>query len=373
VSLREGFFLPKTLILNKPVIAITGSAGKSTTKEMIASILKRRWNIFKSYGNFNYYKCTIGNARRIRSYHRAAVLEFAMGSRGQIRKHCQIIRPNMGVITNVGTAHIGHVGGTVQNVAKAKSELIKHMKQTGFLVINADDVNSRLLETESFKGKIVTVGIEKEATYRAHNIRQTGKGMHFQLQLNGKEHEFFIPTLGVHNVYNALHAIAIAHKLGFSPAVMQEGLKQYVKFKSRLAISRIGQDITLIDDSYSANPDAVKAAIDVLCTLGEGPKVAVLGTMMAMGKYSIKGHQEVGEYAALKNIDRLYTYGESAKQFAAGAQKAGFPFNRIYSFTTQAGLQKHLVSHLKPGTTVLVKGSRKMKLEDTVEYIKKHI
>lgn len=363
--------MPKTLILSKPVIAITGSAGKTTTKEMIASILRTRWRIFASYRSFNQHTCSARNAKRIRPFHRAAVLEFGMGARGQIRKHCQFIQPNMSVVTNVGTAHIGNVGGSVHGIAQAKSELIKYMKQTGYLVTNADDLNSELLETKAFQGTIVTVGIQKKADFQAVNIHYKKGGMGFDVQLDKKLQSFYIPIYGEHNVYNALNAIAIAHALGFTPKEIRSGLASYKRTPHRLNVFRYGRGLTLIDDSCSANPNAVRAALDVLSKMDGETKIAVLGTMLAMGKYSSKAHEEVGKYVADADIDYLYAYGKKARLIASGAIRSGFPANRIRMFETEATLRRSILACLKPNTVILLKASHKIGLEKTVQYVKK--
>ncbi|WCK52622.1 UDP-N-acetylmuramoyl-tripeptide--D-alanyl-D-alanine ligase [Aneurinibacillus sp. Ricciae_BoGa-3] len=365
--------MTKTLILKKPVIAVTGSAGKTTTKEMIASILRRKWRIFASYRSFNQYTCSAANAIRIRPFHKAAVLEFGMGARGQIKKHCHFIQPNIGVITNVGTAHIGNVGGTVRGIAHAKSELIKHMKQTGFLVINADDPNSRLLETQAFRGTIATVGINQEANYRAYNIQYRAGGMSFQIVLDSKEYLFDIPIYGTHNIYNALNAIAVSHHLGFSPKEMRAGLRFYKRTPHRMNVFRFSNNVTLIDDACSANPNSMKAALDVLVKVDGKRKIAVLGTMLAMGKYSAKAHKEVGKYAAKCGINYLYTYGKKAQLIAKSAIVAGFPAEKVKRFESEKMLKKSLDAMLKPDTTILIKASHKIKLEKTVEYLKKRL
>ncbi|HEX3010495.1 MAG TPA: Mur ligase family protein, partial [Syntrophomonadaceae bacterium] len=207
----------------RPVIAVAGSSGKTTTKEMIASILRQEWKIFKSPGNRNNRRDIRGHLKRIKPYHRAIVLEFGMSARGHLTRSCQIIKPNMAVITMVGTSHIGNFGGALTNLAHAKSELIMHMHQNGILFLNADDRNSKLLGCRSFRGRIIRVGIENEADYRASQVDYTANGMSFQVRLNGRIHRFYIPIFGRHNVYNALFAIALAHVLGFNPETIKTG------------------------------------------------------------------------------------------------------------------------------------------------------
>jgi UDP-N-acetylmuramyl pentapeptide synthase len=188
----------------KPVIAITGSAGKTMVKTMVSAILRERWVVFESKDYYNTVDKTLGHVNEIDFIHRAVVLEYGMAFPGAISEHCQIIQPNIGVITNVGLAHIGNFEGKVELLAAAKSELIKGMNPLGILLINADDPNSKLLHTRDYKGKILTVGIKSEADYIAKNIAYSQKGMTFTLILKGKEYSFQIPIFGEHNIYNAL-------------------------------------------------------------------------------------------------------------------------------------------------------------------------
>ncbi|MCP3774388.1 UDP-N-acetylmuramoyl-tripeptide--D-alanyl-D-alanine ligase [Paenibacillus sp. MZ04-78.2] len=360
----------KKSILYKPIIAVTGSSGKTTTKEMIAAVLKKRWQIFKSPQNRNAVSATKRHAKLLRSVHRAAVLEYGMQYYGNIKRHCHYIRPNIGVITHIGRAHIGNFGGRIQGVAKAKSELIRYMKPTGTLWLNADDQHSKLLRTKGFKGRIVRIGIRNKAVYRASKIHTAKRGMTFRVKLDGKEHRFYIPILGRHNIFNALFAIGISHRLGFTPKQIQSGLKTYEKPKRRLYVYDLRRGIRLIDDSYSANPDAVKAALDVLAATGQKKKIAVLGSMLELGAYSVYGHKEIGRYAARKNITHVYAIGKHASQIIAGARAAGFPAQNLHSFGSRAQLRKALTRAIQPGTTILVKGSNQMGLNKIVAYLR---
>lgn len=361
----------KKSIPNKPVIAVTGSSGKTTTKEMIAAILKKRWKIFKSPRNRNAMSDTKRYAALLRPGHRAAVLEYGMQYYGNIKRHCQYIRPNIGVITNIGRAHIGNFGGRIQGIAKAKSELIRYMKTTGTLWLSADDRHSKLLHTKGFKGRIVRIGIRNKADYRAGQVHYAKRGMTFRVKLDGTEYRFYIPILGMHNIYNALFAIGISHRLGFTPKQLKDGLKTYEKQKRRLYVYDLGRGIRIIDDSFSANPDAVKAALDVLSAIGKKKKIAVLGSMLELGAYSVKGHKEIGRHAARKNITKVYAIGKGASQIIAGAKEAGFPTQNLHSFVSRAQLHKALVRVIQPGTTILVKGSHQIRMNETVAYLKR--
>lgn len=362
-----------TLILKKPVIAVTGSSGKTTTKEMISAILSKRWSIYKSMYNKNFIGNTRAHARRIKNEHKAAVLEFGMTKSGHIKRHCKIIQPSISVITNIGTAHIGNFGGQITGVAKAKSELIRYMKSTGTVFLCMDCPHSRLLSQQpyvgSFAGEFVTVGIESEADYRATDIRIDGRGIHFKCHLEETQESFFIPVLGEHNIYNALFAIAVSHRLGFSTDVIQEGLRTFQPQRKRLTRYRLANNVEVLDDTFSSNPNAAKAAIDVLCQVGNGTKVAVLASMLEMGNYEVKAHEDVGRYLSQKNVDYLYTLGRSARHIARAAIRAGFPANRVVHCLSKARLHRLLSKRMKPDTSFLVKGSHRLKMGETVYFL----
>ncbi len=361
-----------TVVLKKPMIAVAGSSGKTTTKEMIASILKQKWNILKSPANRNNRSHIRRHVKRIKKSHRAVVLEFGMSGPGHLARSCQIIKPNIAIITMVGTAHIGNFGGSLSNLIHAKAGLIRHMQPRGTLFLNADDNNSRRLPRKNFRGKIMTVGIKNQAKYMAHHISYARGGMAFQVKLGGRGHDFFIPIYGKHNVYNALFAIAVTHSLGFSPGIIKAGLRSYQRPTHRLRVYRLKRGIRLIDDTFNANPNSVKAALDVLTTISKHKNVAVLGSMGELGRYSQRGHSSVGKYAASKrkNLSRLYTYGKEAQQIGWAAVKAGFPRDRVMRSVNRTTLHRNLKRYLQPGSTILVKGSHSMAMNKTVRFIK---
>jgi len=372
VSLSKGLtILQRSSSWKRHVIAITGSAGKTTTKEMIASILRRKYRTFKTEGNQNLPNFILWQKRKISPAHRVLVLEYGMSTAGHIRRSCQIIRPNIGVITTVGTAHIGNFGGSLHRLARAKSELIHGMAPYGKLFLNADNPQSKLLQTRGFKGAIYTVGIHRPAHFRARNIRYGSRGMSFTVKLGHQSHQFYIPVLGRHNIYNALFAIAIGYKLGVPPSLIRQGLLTYQKPERRLVVYRLRRQVKVIDDSFSSNPQAAKAAINVLTTIGKGRRIAVLGSMLELGRYTRRGHRMVGAYAARRKVSDLLTYGPATQHIRAAAIQAGLPRRRARHFLSRPALHRHLGRIVTPYSTVLVKGSYKMNMHKTVAFLRR--
>ncbi|MDQ0255351.1 UDP-N-acetylmuramoyl-tripeptide--D-alanyl-D-alanine ligase [Evansella vedderi] len=307
--------------------------------------------------------------KSIRPHHKAVILEMGLG-RAAGKYHFRHIKPNFGVITNVGTAHYGKLGNSIKATARKKSAMIKYMNPKGTLLLNNDDENSKLLTKKNFKGKIVTVGIKNKAHYQAKNIQYVNNGMTFQVSLNKKLESFFIPTFGEHNVINALFAIAISRKLGFTPSQIRVGLRRYKAPARRLKVIPLPNNSLLIDDTFNANPQSVKAATDVLMKLGEGKeKIAVLGSMLELGSYTKKGHQEVGRYLAKKGVNKVFVLGKKASWIKKGAIAAGYPSKNVYSFTYREPLHKTLKKYIKPNSVILVKGSHRMYMKDTSEFI----
>lgn len=358
-------------IVRRPIIAVAGSSGKTTTKEMIASILQQRWRILKSKNNRNNRQAIRKHVKQIRPYHRAVVQEYGMSARGHLRNSCRILRPNMAVITMVGTAHIGNVGGSLKTLIAAKSELIKYMNPAGTLFLNADDHNSKLLHTKDFRGRIFKVGMKNHADYRAYDIRYVEGGMRFKVNLNGSSHSFFIPIYGTHNVYNALFAIAVTHRLGFDAKTIKAGLSKYIKLQRRMRVYTVANRIRVIDDTFNANPNSVKAAVEVLSKVGKGKNIAVLGDMMELGRYSIQGHRDVGRYVVGKKVDNLITYGRRAKLIGKVAVSRGFPAKRVVHASNRTILHKQIKQKVTPGATVLVKGSNATHMSVTVKYLRR--
>ncbi|MBS4206948.1 YheC/YheD family protein [Bacillus sp. FJAT-50079] len=353
---------------NTPIIAITGSAGKTTSKAFLASILSKRLHVFESKDYWNTTEHTEKHAAEIKPTHEAVVLEYGMAYPGVITKHCSIIQPNISIVTNVGLAHVGNFDGDIRGVAKAKSELIHGMDQHGVLFINKDDPNSKYLETENFKGKIITTGIKSKADYRAYGVTYGENGMNFKVRLQGKEISLFIPIFGEHHVYNALNAIAVADYLGLSPLEIKAGLI-FKKPPRRMTIYHLRDDLTVIDDTVHSHPQGVKAAIDVLTQIGKQRKIAIIGQMRELGDLREMEYRKVGDYAHEKEIDLLITYGFRTEEIGLQAKRKGFPEENIYHFTDREKLHDLLKKVIRKGDTILVKGASKTNMFDTVKFL----
>lgn len=353
---------------NIPIIAITGSAGKTTSKAFLASILAKKWNIFESKDYWNTTEHTKKHAEEINDKHEAVILEYGMAYPGVITEHCSIIKPNISIVTNIGLAHVGNFDGDIRKVAQAKSELIHGMDQEGILLINKDDVNSRHLETQKFKGKIITVGITSAADYKAYHIKYEDNGMSFSIKLQGQEINLFIPILGEHHVYNALNAIAIADYLGFSPMEIKAGLL-FKKPPRRLTLYHCRDNITLIDDTVHSHPQGVRAAIDVLTNIGKGRTVAIIGQMRELGDLREEEYRKIGNYIFEKQIDLLITYGFRTEEMGEQAKMKGFPSRNIYHFTNRDQLHQLLAKLIRKDDTILVKGASKTNMFETVKFI----
>lgn len=354
-----------------PAIGITGSSGKTTTREILSSILEQKWKVLKNTGNKNLPTNTQQIAESYDSTIDAIVLELGMGKPGAGKIHCSYLQPNISIITNIGTAHYGNLGNSIRSTAENKSALIKYMKQDGLLLLNEDDDNSKLLDTSTFKGEIITIGINKHSDYQASDIQYVQRGMKFKVKLDNKEEPFFIPTFGEHMIYNTLFAVALSHQLGFTASEIRTGLENFQMPIKRLNIIELQNQSILIDDTVNANPQSVKAAFDVQEKLGRGKKrIVVLGSMLELGDYSDEGHIEVGAYLADKKADAVFTYGRAAKLINKGLLKAGYPPEKVKHFNSRDDLHRELKRSIEANSVILVKGSSAMNMNKTVSYIK---
>ena len=363
-----------------PAVGVTGSTGKTTAKDLIAAVLASRGPVLKTEENFNNEIGLPLTVLNLNEEHWAAVFEMGMRGRGEIAELCRIARPTVGVITNVGHTH-QELLGSIENIARAKGELLENLPSEGVAVLNGDDPRLRQLAEEA-RCRAVFFGIRTESDYCARNIRLKGRrGVSFTLCMpDGTAVEIALPVPGEHNVLNALAAFAVGDQLGLSAEEMAKAVRG-AKLSSRRLDFRSGpRGAIIINDVYNANPDSMCAALRVLQAVardeaersegaaGRTPRsVAVLGEMYELGDFCGEGHRLVGEEVAKLDVSFLVTVGELAAEIARGAKDAGFPASRVKSVQTNADAVQVLLEHLQAGDVILVKGSRGMHMEEIVE------
>lgn len=341
-----------------PLIAVTGSNGKTSTKDMIAAILSTQLRILRTEANYNNEIGLSQTLLRMNSTHEAVVVEMGMRGTGEIAELAAIARPTIGVVTNVGETHLERLG-SIENIAAAKAELIEALSDTGVAVLNADDERVYAMGATTF-ARCVSFGRQTGADVQAKNITQDLLGVTFDC-VDGKESfSIFVPVPGMHTVYNALAAITVGRLLGLGVKEIAAGLAHYQPGKMRLNICQYG-NITVIDDTYNASPLSMAAAIDVLAELAEGRKVAAIGDMLELGPAARAAHEQVGKHLAAIGAEVVITVGEMAGFAAEAARHQGVSV--VISCQDHEQAIDELKKFLLPGDMVLLKGSRGMQME----------
>ncbi len=347
-----------------PFVAITGSNGKTTVKEMITAILAAKTgdidDIHATVGNLNNHIGLPLTLLKLRAKHQFSVLEMGMNHFGEINYLTSIAKPTVAIINNAGTAHIGEMGSRY-NIAKAKGEIFAGLSDEGVAIINADDDFANYWKSLNLSKKVLTFGLKKHADLTAIFEEKEGVSQVHLTTPQGKV-SFKLAVLGEHNISNALAASAVAFSLGVSNQDIAKGLRGFGAVKGRLQCKAGLNGLMIIDDSYNANPDSMKAAIDVLAKLA-GKKILVLGDMAELGIEAKKMHAEIGAYAKSAGLASLFCLGELSiemvRGFGAGA----------YQFSTPEAVAEAIKPISNKGVTVLVKGSRFMKMERIVDLL----
>lgn len=349
------------------VVAVTGSVGKTTTKEMVAAVLSTRFNVLKSPGNYNTEIGLPLALLDLSPAHQAAVLEMAMRGPGQIRYLARLSRPQVGVVTVIGETHV-ELLGSVENIARAKAELVEELPPDGLAVLNADDPWQRGM-AESTRARVVWYGLGPGAQVTAEGIEPRGAaGVSFVLRapaLAAGEAVIRLPLPGRHHVTDALAAAAVGLALGLTVDEVRQGLEGVEPAAMRSRILSLG-GLTVIDDTYNASPTSVKAALSSLREVAATRRVAVLGDMLELGDHAGAGHRDVGRVAAAARVDILVTVGDLAREIGAGAADGGLAAGRVHHCASTGEAVEWLRRVLRPGDTVLVKGSRGMRMEEVV-------
>ncbi len=350
-----------------PFIGITGSVGKTTTKDMVAAVLGEHFKVLKTEGNLNNEVGLPMTLLRLNSTHEVCVLEMGMNHFGENEYLSNIVEPDVAVITNVGDSHIEFLGSR-ENILKAKCEIFSHMKKDGLAVLNGDDeLISTLRGNLDFKS--VWYGQSEDVDYRATDLETDGESF-LRCKVDTPNHHCHveIPALGDHMVYPALVAGAIGEYFGMSEEEIVRGILHFAPTKMRMNIYRRQDNIMILDDTYNANPQSMRAAIEILATGKGTTKIAVLGDMFELGPLAPMLHAGVGECVAKSGIDYLVCAGELSKHIADAAEGEGM--REVYWRPNKKEALTVLEQIVKPDCTVLVKASRGMAFEEFVEYVK---
>lgn len=350
---------------NIPVIAITGSVGKTSTKDIIASVVSKKYKVLKTQGNLNNH---IGLPITILGLkdHTAMVVEMGMNHLGEISVLTNIAKPTIAVITNVGTAHIGNLGSR-ENILKAKLEIIEGLKDNGKIVINNDnDLLHNWYKENTNKNKIVTYGIQNKSDIIAENINYIENSSNYILDEKGKKIKINVPIGGEAFIYNSLAAICVGKILGIDIDKIKQGIEEFKLTKMRLDVQISKNGYTIINDCYNANYDSMKSAIEFLKSSEGTRKIAVLGDMLELGEYSAKLHEDVGKLVAKNNIDVLVTVGKEAKNIAKTVKGKGI---EVYEFMENNDAIKKIKEILKKDDVILIKASNSMGFKDIVNAI----
>lgn len=388
----------KRSLYNIPVVAITGSVGKTSTKDIVANVMAKKFNVLKTQGNFNNHiglPKTILNLRE----HDALVVEMGMNHLREISKLSNIANPTLCVITNIGTSHIGELGSR-ENILKAKLEILEGAKENAPVIINNDnDMLFNWNKTAKIQNKIITFGIENESDVMAENIElhengstytlaeydDVGAGCHpcpenakkILIQNNAKVGEdtsvcpinVEVPVGGKHFVYNSLCAIAVGKYFNIDINKIIEGIKEFELTKKRMEVIKNSVGVTIINDSYNASYDSMKASIEYIAGITGNKKIAVLGDMLELGEFEKELHEKVGEEVAKNKIDILITVGKAAKYIAKKAEELNMNSNNIFEYETKEEAINKIKEIMKKDDIVLIKASNGMKFDEIVKQI----
>jgi UDP-N-acetylmuramoyl-tripeptide--D-alanyl-D-alanine ligase len=356
------------------VVAITGSNGKTTTKEMLAAILERVLGparVLRTTGTQNNLIGLPLTLLRLAGTEQVAILELGMSGPGEIWRLAQIAQPDVGVVTCVAPAHLEGLG-SLHGVAEAKAELYRRLRPSATAVVNADDPLVAA-SARAFPGRKVCFGTgEAEVVVAAHGIAEGGlDGTAFRLVVERREVPIRLAVPGRHNVSNALAAAAAAHALGVGIEAVQAGLEAFQPPGMRMEVTQLPNGVTVLNDAYNANPASMAAALRTLAAGRGRRRVAVLGEMRELGAESDRAHRELGAVAAAASVDALFLLGEHAAEVGAGAEAAGMPAERIVVAAGHQELAALLGAYSRPGDLVLLKGSRGAAMEEVLRHLQR--
>jgi UDP-N-acetylmuramoyl-tripeptide--D-alanyl-D-alanine ligase len=352
---------------NTPLVALTGSNGKTTTKEMTAACLETTFPVLKTKGNLNNLIGVPLTLLTLTEKERVVVLEMGMNVPGEIRRLTEIAEPDVGLITNIQTVHLEGMG-SLERLKEEKGELFRRMRRDGTILVNRDD--PRVVDLAGdYPGQKITFGIEHPADIMAKEIRLNGaEGTSFTLILEGEAMEVHLRLLGRHFVPNALSAMAVACLFGVEVTRAREALENFQPFSMRMEVIPLKGGETLINDAYNANPYSTEVALEALAEAkGMGRAIAVLGDMLELGSLTKEAHEQIGERVSELSIDFLLVMGEEASVVVESAIRHGLPTEKARIVESHSEAVSLLRQMIQNGDWILVKGSRKMAMEEIVE------
>ena len=354
-----------------PTVGIVGSAGKTSTKEMVSAVLSQKYCVLKTEGNFNNELGVPLTIFRIREEHQIAVIEMGINHFGEMRRLAKMVRPDTVVMTNIGTAHLEFLIDR-DGILRAKSEVLEYLRPEGQAILNGDDDKLITLKQVNGKKPIFYAVDNPEAEVRAENVELVGiESTRCRIITPDQEFEAVIPVSGLHAVHNALAGAAVGYRYGLTKEEISAGIAAYKSLAGRFQVLHT-ERLTIIDDSYNANPSSVKASLRVLQN-GNGRRVAVLGDMGELGKKAAEPHREVGEFAGTCGADVLYCIGTLGKCIAEGARESAENHGRsveVHWFPERDAFMNSLSERIRPGDIILVKASRFMGFEKIVKELR---
>ncbi len=351
-----------------PVVAVTGSSGKTSTKDMIYGVLAKKLNVLKTEGNLNNHIGLPMTLLNLNKDHQAAVVEMGMSGTGEIAALSRIAKPHISLITNIGLAHIGKLGSR-QKILKAKMEILEGMDKDGLVILNGDDGLLYGLK-DLLQHRTMFYGLQDGMDLQAYNVKVTDHmTTSFSIRINEQEYNMVIPVPGIHNVYNALAAAAVGLKFRVPVEDIIEGIRDYRPEKMRMNVVEVGKGIKLINDAYNANPSSMEEALRVLKAIPGARRIAVLGDMLELGEWTRQAHMDIGRSVVKNGINYLITLGQNSRYIAEGAASVGMSQRKINACSTIEEANNYLGGLVRSGDVILVKGSRGMKMENVVDFI----
>ena len=350
-----------------PFIAVTGSVGKTTTRDIVHSTISAKYNALKNSGNFNNHFGVPLTLFNLNKEHECAVIEMGMSGFKEIEYLVNIVNPQIGIISNIGYSHVEHLGSR-EGIFKAKMEITTNFDENSLLIVNGDDDCLKTLKDEELTYKLRTFGFDKDNDIYCESYEMDEDSITFTAVFDNKKEEFFIPAVGKHNIYNAMAAILVGINLDMTNDEIKDGLKEFQCTKNRLDIIK-NDNFTIIDSVYNAGIDSMIAALNVLGRY-ENRRVAILGDMFEMGEFAEFGHRQVGK-AALENTDIVIAIGKDSEFIIKELKENNINEDNLYHFETKEEAIENMDKILKQNDVILVKASRGMHLEKVVEYLNK--